>query len=272
MPELPEVEIARRNLERWLKPRRVVKAEAEKTRIFRGGDRGAFAKLKGRLAWTQRRGKYLLVAFEGGEGFLSHLGMTGKWVRRKAGEEEPYSKARLHLDDRTVIHFRDPRMFGRIEPAPAERLESLPAFAQLGVDPLEDGLPAKALEAAVGRTRQAIKVALMDQRRIAGLGNLHAAEALFRARLHPSRKPSSLSAAEWRALARAIQATIRFALNSEADEEIEYVEEPGAENPFFVYGRKGEGCRRCKTPIETMTQGGRTTYYCPRCQPKRPKR
>ena len=272
MPELPEVEIARRNLERWLKSRRVVKAEAGRTRIFRGGDLRAFERLEGRLAWTKRRGKYLLLAFEGGEGFLAHLGMTGKWVRREAGHEEPYSKARLHLDDRTVIHFRDPRMFGRIEPAPADRLEALPAFAALGLDPLEDRLTAKTLREAVGKSRQAIKLVLMDQARIAGLGNLHVAEALFRAHLYPARKPRSLSPEEWAALVRGIHATIRFALSSESDEEIEYVEEPGAENPFFVYGRKRERCRRCKTPIETMTQGGRTTYYCPRCQPKRPKR
>jgi formamidopyrimidine-DNA glycosylase len=272
MPELPEVEIARRNLVRWLEPRRVVKAEADKTRIFRGANRRAFERLHGKLAWTRRRGKYLLVAFEGGEGFLSHLGMTGKWVRREAGQKEPFSKARLHLDDGTVIHFRDPRMFGRIEPVPADRLVSLPAFSALGLDPLEDRLTPKALKEAVGHSRQAIKVALMDQARIAGLGNLHVAEALFRSRLHPARNPSTLEAPEWAALSRGIHATIRFALNSESQEEIEYVEEPGAENPFFVYGRRGEKCRRCKTPIETMTQGGRTTYFCPGCQKKRPKR
>ena len=119
MPELPEVEIARRNLTRWLGERRIVKAESDATRVFRGAKRAQFDKLRGKLEEANRRGKYLLLQFEGGQGLLTHLGMTGKFVRRPAGEEEPYSRARLHLDSGDVIHFRDPRMFGRLEPTPA---------------------------------------------------------------------------------------------------------------------------------------------------------
>ena len=268
VPELPEVEIARRNLARWLR-KKVVRAEAEKSRVFRGADRGAFEKLRGKLVKAERRGKYLLLTFEEGQGLLAHLGMTGKWVRRPKGAPERFSKARLFLEGGEVVHYKDPRMFGRIEPVPAERLFALAPVRALGLDPLEEGLSSKQLEAAIGASKQELKVALMDQKRIAGLGNLHAAEALFRARLHPGRRPKSLSSAEWRALARGVRETIRFALRQEDDEEIEYVEEPGSENPFYVYGRKGEECRRCKSPIESFPQGGRTTYFCPKCQPKR---
>jgi formamidopyrimidine-DNA glycosylase len=268
VPELPEVEIARRNLERWLKRRRVVRAEAAPSRIFRGAERSAFERLRGRLLTAERRGKYLLLTFEKGQGLLAHLGMTGKWVRRD-GPEERFSKARLFLDDGHVVHYRDPRMFGRIEPVAAERLFELPAVRALGPDPLVDGLSSKQLAEAIGGSKQELKVALMDQGRLAGLGNLHAAEALFRARVHPARKPGSLSAAEWAALTRAIRDTIRFALGQEDDDEIEYVEEPGSKNPFFVYGRGGERCRRCKGAIESFPQGGRTTYFCPKCQPRR---
>jgi formamidopyrimidine-DNA glycosylase len=268
MPELPEVEITRRNLERWLAGRRVISADAEKTRTFRGANRKAFQSLRGRLVDASRKGKYLLLQFEN-EGLLAHLGMTGKFVRRRRGVAEPYSRARLYLDNDEVIHFRDPRRFGRLEPVEAGRLWQLEPIRQLGRDPLTDGLNAAQLKEAVGRSKQAIKVALMDQSRIAGLGNIHASEALFRAGIHPARKPGSLSAAEWKKLVQAIHATIRFAIAREKGEEIEYVEEPGSPNPFLIYGRGKERCRKCKSTVKLMVQAGRTTYFCPGCQPRR---
>ena len=269
VPELPEVEIERRNLEKWLRDRQVVAAEAEKTRIFRGANRKQFGEIRGQLLGTRRRGKYLLLRFEKNRGFLAHLGMTGKFVHRLRGQTEPYSRARLLLDDGQVIHFRDPRMFGRIEPARADRLDGLQVIQNLGRDPLADGLTGPQLKEAIGSSKQAIKVALMDQHRVAGLGNIHAAEALFRARIHPARKPSSLQPAEWSRLAKSIHEAIEFALDREDGDEIEYVEEPGSENPFYVYGRGGEPCPRCGTPIESFVLGGRTTYFCPRDQPRR---
>lgn len=273
MPELPEVEFARRSLVRWFRGHRLVRAEADrKARTFRGAKVADFEKLSGALASANRRGKYLMLAFSDGRGVVAHLGMTGKFVKRPAGQAEPYSRARFVLDSGDVIHFRDPRLFGRIEPAPAAKLPEVDAVAALGVDPLVDGLSAEQLEAAIGRSKQDLKVALMDQGRLAGLGNIHAAEALFRAHLHPARKPQSLSRAEWAALAKAIRDGIAFALETEGDgEEIEYVEEPGATNPFLVYGRAGEPCPRCKTTVKAFTQGGRTTHFCPSCQPKHPK-
>lgn len=265
MPELPEVEFARRCLSRWLSPERIVRAEADRTRTFRGANRKAFEALRGRLTEAKRRGKYLMLSFENGEGLLAHLGMTGKWVRRPKRVVEPYSRARLFLEGGDVVHFRDPRLFGRIEPVPAEALEELPVVKALGLDPVVDGLSAKRLAERIGPSRQDLKVALMDQSRIAGLGNIHAAEALYRAGLSPTRKPATLSADEWKALARGIRATIRLALDAVTDEEIEYVEE-GGDNPFLVYGRAGERCRRCKRTFASFPQGGRTTHHCPGCQ------
>ncbi|MEN9799287.1 MAG: bifunctional DNA-formamidopyrimidine glycosylase/DNA-(apurinic or apyrimidinic site) lyase [Pseudomonadota bacterium] len=270
MPELPEVEVAARALRRWLEGREVVAAEAAPTRVLRGGEAKDFARLAGRVASVERRGKYLLVAFEDGRGFVGHLGMTGKWVRRPSGVDEPYSRARLCLDDGHVLHYRDPRMFGRITPRPAASLAEDASVKALGVDPLEDGLSVATLRGAVRGTTRPLKVALMDQSRVAGLGNIHAAEALYRARLHPSRAPASLSDAEWRALHRGIHAALRYALEHAQGDEISYVEEPGAPNPFLVYGRKGERCRKCGSPFASFVQGGRTTWYCPGCQPPRP--
>ncbi|ADO74358.1 bifunctional DNA-formamidopyrimidine glycosylase/DNA-(apurinic or apyrimidinic site) lyase [Stigmatella aurantiaca] len=272
MPELPEVEIARRNLVRWIGPRRVVKAEADDTRVFRGAERARFSALKGRVESLERRGKYLLWTFEAGRGLLAHLGMTGKFVRRQKGQPEPYSRARFHLEDGTVIHFRDPRLFGRMEPVPASELRALEAIQSLGRDPLEDGLTGPQLAEAVGTSRQDLKVALMDQGRLAGLGNIHAAEALFRAGLHPARKPDTLTPEDWKRLARAIHATIAFGLEEQEGEEPVYLEDGGAENVFRVYGRAGQPCQVCQSPVESFTQAGRTTHVCPECQPLKAQR
>lgn len=268
MPELPEVEIARRNLARWFQGRRLVKAEADDTRVFRGAELKDFAKLKGRLESLERRGKYLFFTFEDGRGLLGHLGMTGKFVLRTEGPPESHSRARFHLDDGHVIHFKDARLFGRLEPAPAAKLHTLDAAKKLGRDPFVDGLTAGQLQDAVGDSKQDLKVALMDQERLAGLGNIHAAEALFRAGLHPARKPASLKPEEWKRLAKAIHDSIAFGLAEQEGEEPVYLEEKGSENLFLVYGRAGGPCSKCGTTVESFTQGGRTTHVCPKCQPK----
>lgn len=158
MPELPEVEIARRSLERWFKGHSVARAEASKTRIFRGARPKQFEQIRGPLTRAERKGKYLLLSF-GDLGMLAHLGMTGKWVKRPAQDEVPYSRARFVLETGDVIHYRDPRMFGRIEPAPSSKLWQLDAIAELGIDPILDGLTAEQLKAAVGKSKQPLKVA-----------------------------------------------------------------------------------------------------------------
>lgn len=274
MPELPEVEFARRSLVRWFDGVKLSRTEADrKARTFRGTDLGAFAGLKGSLTSAQRRGKYLALTFSNKLGFVGHLGMTGKFVRRKQGEPVRWSRAQFFLSDGHVIHFQDPRMFGFLEAMPASELPRQAGFAKLGLDPLTGDFSLANFRAALQRTKQPLKVALMDQARLAGLGNIHAAEALYRARLHPSRTPQSLSEPEWKALHKAIKATIAFALKQEGDgDEIEYVEEPGAKNPFLIYGRAGTPCRRCGTKVKSFTQGGRTTHFCPSCQPLKPKR
>jgi formamidopyrimidine-DNA glycosylase len=271
MPELPEVENARRNLERWFQGQRVVRAEADPTRLFRGARRKKFSELTGRLEALERRGKYLLLTFEQDRGLLAHLGMTGKFVHRPEGLVEPYSHARFHLEDGSVIHFTDYRLFGRMEPAAAHRLHRLKAIVALGRDPVVDGLTAQQLQQALGRSRQDLKVALMDQGRVAGLGNIYVAEALFRAGLHPARKPGSLKPSEWERLTQAIHDTLGLALSQAHGEEPVYLEEDASENPFLVYARAGSPCPRCQTQVKSFTQGGRTTHFCPKCQPKRSK-
>lgn len=267
MPELPEVEIARRTLVRWFEGHTVKRAEASKTRIFRGAKPQAFEAIRGALTKAERKGKYLLLTF-GEQGVLAHLGMTGKFLKRPAGEEVLYSRARFVLDTDEVIHFRDPRMFGRIEPTPAEKLWTLDTIKELGVDPLTEGLDVAQLKGAVGKSKQELKVALMDQGRITGLGNIHTSEALYRAKIHPSRAPLSLTDEEWTRLCESIHAAIAFGLAEQGNaDEITYVEEPGAPNPFLIYDRAGEECGNCNAVISKSEHGGRSSYFCPECQP-----
>jgi len=274
MPELPEVEIAARNLRSWAEGRRIERAEADPRgrRLFRPGTGRAFAAaLSGaRLSRVERRGKQLLVTLAtpaGPLGLLSHLGMTGKWVRREPGADPPsHSRARLHLDDGAVLHYRDPRLFGRLRLVPGARFETVPEVAALGPDPLQDGVDPGRLAVALARTRRPVKVAMLDQRLLPGVGNIQASEALFRARIDPRRRASALSRPEVRRLAAAVVASVREAISREEGAEITYVEESGAENPFRVYGRAGEPCPRCRRAIRRIVQAQRSTFFCPRCQ------
>lgn len=270
MPELPEVELAARSLRRWLGGRVVRGATAERTRIFRSSDPARFERdLPGkRLEGVERRGKVLLLRFSGGIGLLSHLGMTGKWVLRRGGPPPRHSRASLGLDGGEVLHYLDPRLFGKLSILPADRLGQAEEVRSLGPDPLIDGIDPDALHDWFRRTRRQVKVVLMDQRVLAGLGNIQATEALFLARLHPSRPASSLSREETARLVGAISDSIRETLEKEgASEELTYVEEPGGPNPFLVYGRTGQPCPRCGSTLESESIGGRTSVFCPRCQP-----
>ena len=275
MPELPEVEIAARNLRRWAEGRLIEAAEAEPSarRLFRPASPRAFAAaLAGaRVTGVDRKGKQLLLTLEAAGGWLgliSHLGMTGKWVRRAGGEPGPaHSRARLRLEDGAVLHYRDPRLFGRLRLVPGARFGEVPEVAALGPDPLQDGVDPSRLRARLARIGRPVKVALLDQGLLAGVGNILASESLFRARIDPRRRARSLARAEVGRLARAVEASVRESIAREDSPEIAYVEEPGAENPFRVYAREGEPCPRCRRGrIRRTVQAQRSTYWCPRCQ------
>jgi len=278
MPELPEVEIAARNLRAWARGRRIERAEAEAQakRIFRPGRPGAFtAALSGRRVGEVRRlGKHIMVRLDDPSGnaeplgLLSHLGMTGKWLRRSSGEAAPsHSRARLRLDDGAVLHYRDPRLFGRLRLVPGARFEDVPEVAALGPDPLERGIDVALLSEAFARRKIAVKVAMLDQRILPGVGNILASEALFRARIDPRRRASSLSRTEAKRLAEAVLEAVKETIAREEGPEVSYVEEGATENPFLVYAREGETCPRChRETIHRIVQAQRSTFFCPRCQ------
>jgi formamidopyrimidine-DNA glycosylase len=275
MPELPEVEHAARTLRTWLDGRTILRAVAGDTRIFRGGSPRDFERaLPGhRLERIDRRGKYLLLTFDGGLGLLSHLGMTGQWVRRtpkpSSGRRTVprHSHARLFLDDGSAIHYVDPRLFGQLHLVTEGAVSELAVIRALGPDAVVDGVDAARLHAVLRRSARPIKVALLDQSVLAGVGNIYATEALFQAGIHPSRPSKSLSLDEVSKLAVEIRAVLDLTIAGMVEEKIAYLwQDRAAVNRFVIYDRAGSPCPRCGHTLEKLTIGGRTSAFCPGCQ------
>jgi formamidopyrimidine-DNA glycosylase len=285
MPELPEVEVAARNLRRWMNGRKIrgVEPREGSTRIFRPAKPDAMEALSGaRFHDIKRVGKNLLITFDsrsGPIGLWSHLGMTGKWVRRASDDAEPaFARFLIELDDRSSLYYTDTRIFGRLRLVPAAAFEELSEIAALGPDPLNDGIDARALHARLVTVSKSIKVAIMDQALLPGIGNIQAVEGLYRAGIDPRRPAKSLSQAEVDRLRQGLLDSIEFTLASFATAgadggrgDITYVEERRGANPFLVYGREGEPCPRCKKnhgkgTITRVMQAQRATFFCPSCQ------
>ncbi len=282
MPELPEVETVRRGLAPVLAGRMIARAE-----VRRAGLRFPFppdmaARLTGRrVEALSRRAKFLLAALDSGETLLIHLGMSGRLLIEGA-ETATLHHARavpsrhdhvvLHMQDGTRITFNDARRFGVMDLWPTDRLQEHPMLARLGPEPLGNGFHAKALAAALAGRRAPVKTALLDQRVVAGLGNIYVCEALWRAGIHPKRAAGRIGNQRVAALVRAIRAVLEEAIDSggstlrdfrAADGELGYFQ-----HAFAVYDRAGRPCPRagCKGKIARIVQGGRSTFYCPRCQ------
>jgi formamidopyrimidine-DNA glycosylase len=273
VPELPEVETVRTHLAPALTGRRIEQATIFDPRLVRPFDPGVVAgELVGeRVADVQRRGKYLVVRFESGRVLLIHLRMTGSLRHASGGsdEEDRHRRAVLTLDNGADVVYRDVRRFGTWE-----LLEAVDAWAhlaeRLGPEPL-DGLTAAVLAARLADRRAPVKAAVLDQRTVAGLGNIYADEALWYARLHPLRPAGGLDADEIRRLLRAIRRALRLGLDRQGASLRDYALPDGAsgrmQDEFRVYGREGEPCFRCGTPIAKIRAAGRGTWFCPTCQP-----
>jgi formamidopyrimidine-DNA glycosylase len=275
MPELPEVETARQLLERWARGRRVRRVLVRDRRVIAGGPRALDALVEARFETFERRGKHLLLTLRKGRkpvGLWSHLGMSGKWLRREADQEPPrFSRVALALDDGVVLHYDDLRLFGKLRVVKDAAFEGQPVIADLGPDPLNDGIDVDRLADRLGRSKQPLKPLLLDQRLVPGIGNIQASESLFRAAIDPRRPASSLTRPEVARLARGMRASIDHTLRSFAKEarrhDIRYVEDPAGPNPFKVYDRAGDRCPRCKKgTIVRLVQAGRSTFFCDRCQ------
>jgi formamidopyrimidine-DNA glycosylase len=277
VPELPEVETVRRRLEPSVAGRRFERVEIRDPRLVAPRDRLEMAaELEGeRVARLDRRGKYLIFRFESGRVLLSHLRMTGTFRHGANGApaDDPYARAVVSLDDGSDVVYRDVRRFGTWRLLDADELG--PYLAErLGREPLERGFTARALAARLAGRRAPVKAALLDQRTLAGLGNIYADEALWRARIHPLRPAGTLSTDETRRLHRAVRRALALGIERQGATLRDYATPDGGsgsmQREFKVYGRAGEPCERCGVPIERTRAGGRTTSYCPRCQPATP--
>lgn len=274
MPELPEVEMCRRQLSQWGAGRRVAEVIVPDDGVVRptlstrpsealpDGPARVDAALTGKVAAEPvRRGKRIAWSF-GEHALALHLGMTGRW--RVRDEEPRWGRFALRFEDGPTVWFIDPRRFGCVSLHPTEDALALIARG-LGPDGLLDPPDGPTLRARLTGKR-AIKVALLDQSIVAGLGNIHVVEALWRVHIAPTRRADSLDADEAAALARAIPEQFRWALKAQGgDDDLVYVTD-GGDNIFAVYGREGQPCVRCEGTVERLSQSGRSTFWCPACQ------
>ena len=274
MPELPEVETIRSRLEPVLTGRRFERVEISDPRLTRPEPSdGVGARLEGeRVTGVLRRGKYLIVSFESGRHLLVHLRMTGSFRLVAAGDShsDPHSRAVVRLDDGSDVVYRDVRRFGTwlvLEPGALEEYLG----DRLGDEPLGPRFTTKRLESVLAGRKTPVKAALLDQRTVAGVGNIYADEALWRARIHPLRPARSLTSVEIASLRAALRKALEIGVARQGATLRDYRDPSGGrgamQDAFKVYGRVGEPCERCGTPIEKTRVAGRGTWYCSACQP-----
>ncbi len=276
MPELPEVETVRRRLAPLVEGRRFDEVQITDARLTRPHDPVEVAhQLVGeRVALADRRGKYLILRFESGRALVIHLRMTGSVLHQARAElsDDPHRHAVVQLDDGTDLLYRDIRRFGTwllLEPAEVDAYID----ARVGREPLVRGYQAKHLAAELAGRRAPVKAAILDQRTVAGVGNIYADEALWRAQIHPLTPAAALDAEEVKTLHRGIRQALQLGLRRQGSTLRDYRLPDGgsgsAQHEFKVYGRGGEPCERCGTPIDKIRVAGRGTWYCPRCQVSR---
>ncbi len=273
MPELPEVETIRRSLAPHVEGRRISELEVLDPRWCRPlAPAGLADAVQGRsVQELRRRGKYLVFAL-GGELFLvCHLRMTGNFLYG-ASADTPYQRAVILLDDGHSLRYCDVRRFGT-----ADLLAGEPALAsyfdgRLGVEPLADGFDGRVLRALASGRRAPVKSFLLDQRMVAGIGNIYADEALYRAQVHPLRPAGSLRPGQYEELSRGIVEALTAGLDAGGATIDDFRHPDGLygsfQDEFQVHRREGEPCGRCGREIRKLTVGGRGTYVCESCQPR----
>jgi formamidopyrimidine-DNA glycosylase len=270
MPELPEVETIVRDLARLLPGATVRDVEVVHADLVQGESVAEFAAgLRGAtFREVTRRAKNILLRTDRGL-LVVNLGMTGRLLVLDEGDAAPsHPGVRFPLRDGRVLAYHDVRRFGCLQRYTAE--EWARREDELGVEPLSGDFTAEWLHRSAGRSRVALKTWLMDQRRVVGVGNIYASEALFRARIDPRRPANTLAADEAERVAGAVREVLQEAIDFRGTTLLDYRDASGERGEFAgrlrVYDREGEPCRTCGDPVERIVQGGRSTFFCPRCQ------
>ncbi|MEQ8822882.1 MAG: bifunctional DNA-formamidopyrimidine glycosylase/DNA-(apurinic or apyrimidinic site) lyase [Filomicrobium sp.] len=289
MPELPEVETVRRGLEPVLSGKRIDRLEQRRPDLrFPFPKRFAKRVAGCRIEQLARRAKYLIARFDSGEALIMHLGMSGRYLIEKPGEEAkpvPVATHRpqhdhvvFHTEDGATVTYNDPRRFGFMVMCAGDDLDQHPLLRDLGPEPLGNAMNAAHLAKRAAGRKNDLKAFLMDQRNVAGLGNIYVCEALFRAGLSPKRVASCLArrsgtpTVRAERLAPAIRATIADAIAAGGSSLRDYRQADGAlgyfQHSFSVYGREGQACIKptCNGTVKRIVQSGRSTFYCPSCQ------
>lgn len=270
MPELPEVETTVRGLSRVLKGRRIRRVEARRADLRRAFPPDLGQRLTGATVTDLgRRAKYGLVHTNRGDTMIFHLGMSGAW-RVDPADIGKHDHLLLETDEGRKLHLRDPRRFGSVDLVPTDGLEEWPAFKALGPEPLGGAIDGKWLKGEFAGRTAAVKLLLLDQSVVAGLGNIYACEALYRARIDPRKPAGKVSRSKLDALANAIPQVLEEAIEAGGSTLKDFAAPDGElgyfSKKFDVYDRAGEPCRNCEGKVRRIVQGGRSTFFCGSCQ------
>ena len=267
MPELPEVETTVRGLERVLQGRRITRVEARREDLRRSFPKDLRQRLTGaNVTRLGRRAKYGLIHTDREDTMIFHLGMSGSW-RINHATLEKHDHLLLETDEGTRLTLNDPRRFGSVDLVPTAELNEWPPFEALGPEPLD--ITAAELKRRLSGRSATIKLLLLDQRIIAGLGNIYVCEALYRAGIHPARTGGSISLERLKRLVPAIHDVLAEAIAAGGSPLRDFSSPHGElgyfSKAFAVYDREGQRCA-CGGTVKRIVQGGRSTFYCPRCQ------
>jgi formamidopyrimidine-DNA glycosylase len=273
MPELPEVEHVVRALRPAIVGRRIIAAELKLKRTAPQTSKPAFGRLlrNALITGVSRRGKYILIELDSDRLLATHLRMTGKFVCLTHDDQlPPYAHVVFHLDDERRLVFCDMRQFGRMRLI-ANRGRLPKAILALAPEPLSSDFTEQYFRDTLKRSRRSLKQLLLDQTRVLGLGNIYAAEALFLAGVNPMKASDRLSRARTEKLYQAVREILQEAIDAGSTLRIDLSDRNGdyigsSERFWRVYEREGEPCVRCGTNIKRVVHGGRSTYYCPKCQ------
>jgi formamidopyrimidine-DNA glycosylase len=270
MPELPEVETTVRGLAHVLEGRRIRRVEVRRADLRRAFPPDLGQRLTGaRVTSLGRRAKYGLVNTDRGDTMVFHLGMSGAW-RVDPGDLGTHDHLLIETEEGRRLHLRDPRRFGSVDLVATAELDHWPPFKALGPEPLDGGIDGKWLKQKFAGRSAAVKLLLLDQRVVAGLGNIYACEALFRARIDPRKPAGKVSRARLDALANAISEVLEDAIRAGGSTLRDFAAPDGElgyfSKQFDVYDREGEPCRGCSGKVKRIVQGGRSTFFCPSCQ------